>query len=349
MGNIQNGKEILMKTFFSRLQMKYQNVDKLLQDVQCLLKQSCEKQDYRNVLPSPILFELANPMARFSCLLDMREFAARTAAESLYLLSGMNGSDFIWEFRGWKDPRIQFTDDPFALGPKLRFQNLKTGSILDYNRSNAFRQVGTGYTDQLKQAVERLKRNNILEQNAIIQFASTDHPVSVHSVWFHTENNKLEMLVSAGYVEGSEELWREIVPPFAFLHQIVSELTEIQMGSSRFMIGGLFSTDNFHELKFAQSRSMPIVNMHDFKYPNGKISLQDVDTLMSIMVEFVSRLDGNSLGRANPFEGDDRVQMWSDYAEVFRAWKAEKLGYKIMMEQNFHHPQLRFIYKGETV
>jgi hypothetical protein len=74
-----------------------------------------------------------------------------------------------------------------------------------------------------------------------------------------------------------------------------------------------------------------------------------MDVLMSIMTEFVSRLDENSLSRANPFEGDARVQMWSDYAEIFRAWKAEKLGYKVMMEQNFFHPQLRFIYKGEAL
>ncbi len=70
---------------------------------------------------------------------------------------------------------------------------------------------------------------------------------------------------------------------------------------------------------------------------------------MAIMIEVVSRLDANSLGRANPFDGDDKVQMWQDYAEVFRAWKAEKLGYKIKMEQNFFHPQLRFIYKGESI
>jgi hypothetical protein len=79
------------------------------------------------------------------------------------------------------------------------------------------------------------------------------------------------------------------------------------------------------------------------------LNLRDLDVLMSIMIEFVSRLDENSLGRANPFEGDDRIRLWSDYAEIFRAWKAEKLGYKIMMEQNFFHPQLRFIYKGDAL
>jgi hypothetical protein len=89
--------------------------------------------------------------------------------------------------------------------------------------------------------------------------------------------------------------------------------------------------------------------MHDFRYPNGKLSLKDMDTLMSIMVEFVSRLDANSLCRANPFDGDTRIQLWHDYAEIFRAWKANKLGYQTDLEQNFFHPQLRFIYKGESL
>jgi hypothetical protein len=69
---------------------------------------------------------------------------------------------------------------------------------------------------------------------------------------------------------------------------------------------------------------------------------------MSIMVEFVSRLDENSLNRSNPFEGDDRIQLWQDYANIFKIWKADKLGIKIN-NPSFFHPQLRFIYKGETL
>jgi hypothetical protein len=67
------------------------------------------------------------------------------------------------------------------------------------------------------------------------------------------------------------------------------------------------------------------------------------------MQEFTGRLDEKSLSRANPYEGDSRVQFWSDMAEIFRANKAEKLGYKIDSESVFYHPQLKYIYKGVTI
>jgi hypothetical protein len=36
-------------------------------------------------------------------------------------------------------------------------------------------------------------------------------------------------------------------------------------------------------------------------------------------------------------------------AEAFRANKAEELGYEVESESMFVHPQLRYIYKGETI
>jgi hypothetical protein len=327
--------------------MKYQVVDEALRDTQGLLRQAGEKRGARYESPSPILFELTNPLARFSCRGDMRESAARAAAESLYLLSGMNGSDFIWEFRGWEDPRVKNNRDKYALGPSLRFLDQRSEMVLDYHRSNALRQKGVGFTDQLAWAVE-LFRKDKSAKDVVIQFASIQNPAVVHNAWFRDENGKLEMMVSAGYIDNAYELLCKIVSPFALLHQIISELTEIPMGSSRFMIGCLYA-DQLSLPKRILSLDIPIVNMHDFQYPKSGLQLRDVDTLTSIMIEFVSRLDENSLSRANPFEGDARVQMWSDYAEIFRAWKAERLGYKTIMEQNFYHPQLRFIYKGESL
>jgi hypothetical protein len=155
------------------------------------------------------------------------------------------------------------------------------------------------------------------------------------------------MLVSAGYIDNANLLCK-IVSPFAFLHQIVAELTEIPVGSCRFMIGCLY-TDRVLSLQPPWGLNPPIINTQGFRYPKGGLTLRDVDTLVAIMIEFVSRLDENSLNRANPFEGDDRVQLWQDYANVFRAWKADKLGLKVTAEQNFYHPQLRFIYKGESL
>jgi len=331
-----------------KFQMEYGVIDEIIRDTQGLLLKGVDPlKSVNQELSAPILFGLSNPLARFSCLPERKSKIAETAAESLYLFSGMNGSDFIWEFRGWEDPRIKTKKDENALGPELRFQGQKTEDILDYHKSNVLRQRSTGYTDQLAQAVEKLK-NDRTARDAVIQFASVKNSLAVHSVWFFcNENNRLDMLVSAGRIDDLF-MWYKIISPFAFLHQVVSDLTEIPMGISRFMVGCLCTSALTHP-KHLRSQQFPVINIHDFQYPNGKLSLQDMDTLMSIMVEFVSRLDENSLSRANPFEGDTRVQMWSDYAEIFRAWKAEKLGYKIQMEQNFHHPQLRFVYKGEAV
>ena len=75
--------------------MKYYSVDEVLRDAQVLLEKAGEKQEERYELSSPILFGVDNSMARFSCAPVMKEFTARAAAGSLYLLSGMNGNDFI--------------------------------------------------------------------------------------------------------------------------------------------------------------------------------------------------------------------------------------------------------------
>jgi hypothetical protein len=121
--------------------------------------------------------------------------------------------------------------------------------------------------------------------------------------------------------------------------QIISDLVGIEMGNVLFTIGCL------HGFEFKKSK-FPEVKMGSFKYPSGNLTLRDMDNLMAIMVEFVSRLDDKSLGRVNPFEKDDRIQLWQDYANVFRVYKAEQLKIKIDIP-HFFHPQLRFIYKGE--
>jgi hypothetical protein len=332
---------------FGKSQMKYQTVGEVLRDVQVLLKRAGEKRGLRYALPSPVLFELVNPLARFSCFGGMRELAAKAVAESLYLLSGMNGGDFIREFRGEEDPGVKSYCDEYALGPALRFFDQKTETVLDYSRSNALRQKGTGFTDQLALAVDVFKKDESAK-DTVIQFGSVRNSLDVHNVWLRQWNNKLEMTVTAGYVDAVTEMYCKILSPFAFLHQIISDLTGIPAGSLRFVIGGLYA-DYLPQLETGGGFSTPVINTHDFQYPKGGLTLRDVDTLISIVIEFASRLDENSLGRANPFEGDDRVLLWSDIAEVLRAWKAEKLGYKIAMEQNFYHPQLRFIYKGETL
>lgn len=321
----------------------YKSIDDVSRNVLTAMLYN-EKHGIEHSLPLPVTFALENPLARFSCNTNSRKYAATSAAESLYLLSGMNSADFIQEFRETEVSKSTYPDKS-TFGQPLRFYGTMPLELLDYNKANALRQKGIGYTDQLALAVEIFKKDKTA--TALIQFGTIQNPLAVHTAWFYGENGKLEMLVSAGRVECFAELTLKVVSPFAFLHQIISEISGISLGSSRFAIGCLYAKQSKENV--IQSGKFPIINMHDFKYPDGGLTLRDLDTLMSIMMEFVGRLDENTLCRANPFEGDARVQMWSDYAEIFRAWKAEKLGYKIKMEQNFFHPQLRFIYKGEAV
>jgi hypothetical protein len=228
----------------------------------------------------------------------------------------------------------------------LRFFDRKENSVLDYSGANSLRQKGTGFRDQAAEAVETFKRDKSAA-SVVLQFATGQNPVPVFQAWLYCRDNKLNVMVWAGYLDNRSELIFKYVPVFSFLLQTVSDLTGIDTGCVRFVVGCLCG-EKSSPLKKIRTGGYPAVNIRDFKYPSGGLCLRDMDVLMSIMVEFVSRLDTGSLERANPFEGDVRVQMWSDYAEIFRTWKAEKLGYRIEREQNFFHPQLRFIYKGEA-
>jgi len=302
--------------------VQYQNVDAILQDTENLL---VIKSPESKRLEDPIMFELANPMANFSCDPTGKELLARAVAESLYLLSGMNGQDFISPFRF---PKVNLVGDYYkyegALGTELRFRG-KGDELLNYPTSYNLRRTGTGFVDQLAYAVNKMKEG---ASEVTTPFSSVYKTLLVNIAKFDNNYGKLDMLVSANAVNQFKGLYCDVIVPFTFLHQIISDMTNIPLGTSKFI---------------------PIINLHDFQYPISNLTLRDVDTLISLMMEFVDRLDENNLSRANPFERDDRIQIWQDYAEVIRAWKAKQLGYQIKMEQNFYHPQLRFIFKGEAV
>jgi len=323
--------------------VQYQNVDAILQDTENLL---VIKSPESKRLEDPIMFELANPMANFSCDPTGKELLARAVAESLYLLSGMNGQDFISPFRF---PKVNLVGDYYkyegALGTELRFRG-KGDELLNYPTSYNLRRTGTGFVDQLAYAVNKMKEG---ASEVTTPFSSVYKTLLVNIAKFDNNYGKLDMLVSANAVNQFKGLYCDVIVPFTFLHQIISDMTNIPLGTSKFIIGNLYSTSTYSVSLKGLVDPTPIINMQGFQYPKGNLTVQDVDALISIMVEFVDRLNENTISRANPFQGDGRVLMFSDYAEVFRAWKAEQLGYKVMMEQNFYHPQLRFIFKGEAI
>jgi hypothetical protein len=335
---------------------KFDCLDSLLQNTEGLLSAAGKQKDTHYELPSPIMFELINPLARFSCVTENRELVARSAAETLYAFSGMNGSDFIWEFRGWEDPRTVKHHDTSAIGPSLRFFGRNDDDILDYYRSNNLRQSENDFKDQLVEVIKILKQNNnarnvILQiaayQGSVIADPSQMYSQSVYQSWLYCRDGKLNMVVWAGYLNSSELIFK-YVPIFSFLLQTLAELSGVEIGCVQFTVGCL-CTDKIKPQRIIRSIGYPIINTDNFRYPSSNLSLRDMDVLMSIMIEFVSRLDENSLNRANPFAGDDRIQLWQDYANIFKIWKADKLGIKINYP-SFFHPQLRFIYNnGESV
>jgi len=331
--------------------MKYSAIDSILSHTQELLtyhRNNSGNVDGNNdfdkiILPNPIMFKLDNPLARFSCNPNNKELLAKSAAESIYLLSGMNGVDFIYPFRGLVENVKKYEK---SLGAKLRFLGLEN-QLLDYSYSSSLRQKVTNtFEDQLAGVINRLESKKYTD--AVVSFSSTKEILMVHLVKFSVAQDKLNMLIFAGSVDSLNEFYTELIAPFTFLQQIVSTILNIPLGNSQFVIENLYA-HSYSLAEHIRNFKTPIINMHDFQYPKGSLTLRDIDTLVSIMVEFVGRLDENNLNRANPFERDDRVMLFSDYAEIFRVWKAEQLGYKVEMEQCFYHPQLRFIYKGETI
>jgi hypothetical protein len=326
--------------------MKFESLDAVLQSTEELILAAGERKGDHYELPSPIMFELTNPMARFSCAPKNRDWVAKSAAETLYAFSGMTGSDFIWEFRDWEDPRVKQRHDPVTVGTSLRFYDRKEDVVLDYFGANNLRQKEVGFVDQLAEVIKIFKRGKNAK-NVILQIGTMQNLIPVYQSWLYCQNDRLNIMTWAGGLDNRSELIFKYIPIFSFLLQIISELTGIAMGNVQFVVGSL-CTDKLRSSRLIRNTGYPIGNIGDFRYPSGGLVLRDLDVLMSIMIEYVARLDESSLGRANPFEGDARIQLWQDYANVFRIWKAEKLGIKIDMPY-FFHPQLRFIYGDGAV
>lgn len=332
--------------------MTFKSIDDIIKNAATLCSRyGAGKNADARVIPQPVMVTLENPLLRFSCLTGMKKLLARSAAESIYALSGMNGSDFIWEFRGWDDPRRVFRIDPESIGYPLRFWGEKTGKPLNYGNSNHLRQMDAGFVDQFQKTFTHLI-NNSSESFVILLREPNQKGSGAYSAWVKKDSlGRLRMMVSCGEVNVIDDLIVKIIPAFGFIQQMLSEVANIPLGSLTISIAELYCrTDDLSRVKELSKVKLPLVGgLNDFMYPPGNLTLQDIDNLISMMQEFVGRLDEKSLSRANPYEGDQRVLFWSDMSECFRANKAEAFGYKVENETMFYHPQLRYIYKGETV
>jgi hypothetical protein len=329
----------------------FKSLDDIIKNANTLvLKYGKEDGKYERVIPQPVMMTLENPLLRFSCMHEMRRLLAKSVAESIYALSGMNGGDFIWEFRGGSDHGTAARLDSESIGQPLRFWGEKMGKILNYSNSNYLRQQGIGFVDQFQKAFAHLVNSDddfVISMQEPGRKGGRIHSVSVYK----DDSGRLQMMAACGEIDVGEELTVKIVPSFAFIHQMLSEVTNIPMGMLTIAATKLYGRlENINRIKELSKADIPLVGgLDDFSYPAGNLTLRDIDNLIAMMQEFVGRLDEKFLSRANPFEGDVRVRLWSDMAEVFRANKAEELGYKIESESMFVHPQLQYIYKGVTI
>jgi hypothetical protein len=329
----------------------FKSLDDIIKNANTLaLKYGKGDGDNWRVTPFPVMMTLENPLLRFSCMPEMRRFLAKSVAESIYALSGMNGSDFIWEFRGWSDPRTMDHLDSESIGQPLRFWNEKTGKVLSYANSNYLRQQGTGFVDQFQKAFTHLVDS---DDSFVMSLREPERRGGrVHSAWTRKDGSgRLQMMVSCGEINVNEELIVGIIPAFGFIQQMLSEVTNIPLGSLTIVAASIYyHPRGLSRVKELSNAELPFVGgLNDFSYSASNLTIRDIDNLIAMMQEFVGRLDEKSLSRANPYEGDSRVQLWSDMAEVFRANKAEELGYKVESESMFVHPQLRYVYKGVTI
>lgn len=294
---------------------------------------------------------LTNPLNRFPIFNADIDLVARCAAESIYLISGMNMSDFIWEFRGGEDPRIKPARNPekSSSGTRLRFCGIDyENERLGYNASNALRynKARRGIVDQLALAIEyfRLSRLSSYTADIFIPLSFALSSSDIHGIWLRFANKKLNMTVSCGTIQSDMCRLSILVSSFACLQQFISDAVSIPLGELHIAIGNLHSDTavNWNIKKCKQCTTC------NFGYPVSHFTIRDIDNMNSLLIEFVSRLDSNTLTRANPFDGDDRVQMYNDYAELFRAWKAHKLGNTTASVRNVYHPQLKCLLQGEN-
>jgi hypothetical protein len=331
--------------------MTFKSLDDIIKNANTLvLKYGKGDGKNRRAIPQPVMATLENPLLRFSCMPEMKKLLAKSVAESVYALSGMNGGDFIGEFQGRGDLRQITSSDPESIGQPLRFWGEKTGKVLNYSNSNYLRQQGAGFVDQFQKAFAHLVNS---DDSFIISMREPNRKGGrIHSIWLRKDDSgRLQMMVTCGEIEVAEELPVKIIPSFGFIHQALSEVTNIPLGTMTIVVAELYGrSENMNQVKKLSKAEIPLVGgLSDFAYPASNLTLRDVDNLIAMMQEFVGRLDERSLSRANPYDGDSRVQFWSDMAEVFRANKAEELGYKVESESMFMHPQLQYIYKGVTI
>lgn len=324
------------------------SVNDIMRKADAMLSNAAERDDGSRVVDAPTTFMLSNPLARFPIGEGAEDLAARCVAESIYFLSGIDSGEFIWEFRGWDDPRKRPRADAESLGRALRFHGPMSPPYsqggMTFARAAALRHGGMdmrNFTDWFPPAVERLKLNPCAD--VFIPLADALNPLDALGLWLHAREGALDMQVSCGILDCCEGMAARVLSPLAFFQQVIADAAGFRLGRMTISAGCLYRRANpDRTFIMARSRSPDIARgMNEFHYPCARLSPRDIDTLVAMTIEFASRLDERSVSRANPLDGDDRARAFSDCAEVIRAWEARRMGRDDVRGMHIAHPQLR--------
>lgn len=306
--------------------------------------------------PFPVLFRLENPLARFTTIAERKMNVALAVAESVWVLRGLNNLD---DLPGHYAKAVySFSDDGryyrAGYGPRLRHYN---GTQVQYAIGETTK---AGGIDQLKFVIDALTNDPFTRQADITihdpikddfdtngNLLKTKDTPCTRSLHFLTNHEgKLDLIVrmrSNDIIRGADAI---NVPLFTFIQQIVSQVTGIPLGSYYHIADSLHYYDIHEEMvdSIINSNYAP-VNMEGFSYKSPKIRLRDVDDAIDWLLMYEHKLmAGEGLDAADPFENDPRFEVFSDYAQVFRAYWGKKAGLEPEPLTMFLHPQLRFIF-----
>ena len=347
-----------------------ESVDEMLQrGIQALKKngvdmtpawQRCKCKQY----PTPVVLTLKNPLARFCTMKSRKQNIALTVAESLWIASGMNDLD---ELPGHYAKAIyNYADNGKSYragyGPRIRFYNeTKAQYYVRHQERTAYLSRGVGYTDQLRFCIEQLKKDKFTRQAVITihdpnkddfdlngDLLKTKDTPCTRSVQFMCDSEgKLNCYVQMRSNDILHGMSVINVAEFTFLQQIVAQICGLPLGQYSPIANSFHFYEDTKEMIDAcgKEKIEPIAEMKSFSYAQEQIELKDFDKAIDIMLAYEAQLvRGEDLTAKNPFFVDRRLQVFSDYAEVFRLAQCRK--HKVdPVNGEFFHPQLQVLYQ----
>ena len=316
-------------------------------------------------IPEPVIIELTNPMARFCTLGARKQNIALAVAESVWIMAGLNNLD---DLPGHYAKSIyQYSDDGVTYragyGPRIRFWN---GGLSQYHINftklddlkNDLR-TGVYYVDQLLFCVQQLRKDPYTRQAVITihdpykddfvgeaLLCTKDTPCT-RSVQFMCDNkgnlNCYVHMRSNDILHGMSAI---NVAEFTFMQQIVSQVCNLPIGKYYHIVNNSHYYEDLQNMVDAcLEEDLPIVpGIDDFRYDSYPLELTEVDdALNDIIYDAYQYQQGKYLDKPNRFADNPKLQVFSDYAEVFRMAQCRRHGMECV-NPNLIHPQLQYLY-----